>query len=82
MDKSFNKSQGSKQLKETNKSVQGMKMEIEAIKKSQIEGLPEMKSLGVSTESITANFINRIQKMEERISDIESTIEKLDSIER
>ena len=82
MHKSFNKSQGSKQLKETNKSVQGMKMEIEAIKKSQIEGLPEMKSLGVSTESITANFINRIQKMEERISDIESTIEKLDSIER
>ena len=49
-----------KQLKETNKSVQDLKMEIEVIKKVQILGILEMKNLGKWTgttdTSITENW--------------------------
>lgn len=34
-----------KQLKKMNKTVQELKMEKEALKKAQIEGIPEMKTL-------------------------------------
>ena len=38
-----------KQVKEINKTVQDLKMEIEAIKKTQTEGILEMENLGKRT---------------------------------
>ena len=57
-----------KQVKDMNKSVQDMKVEIEAIKKTQAEGNLEMENLRKRTGSMYINITNRIQEMKERIS--------------
>ena len=59
-----------------NKTVQDLKIEIEAIKKSQMEAILEMENLGKRTGTAEVSITNRIQEMEERISGIEDTIEK------
>ena len=56
-----------KQVKEMNKTVQDLKMEIEAIKKTQTEEILEMENLGKRTGTTDASITNRIQEMEERI---------------
>ena len=61
-------------MKETNKTIQEMKMEIDTIKKAQTKGILEIKKLGIWTGTAEANFTNRIQKMEERISGIEKIL--------
>jgi predicted nucleic acid-binding Zn-ribbon protein len=58
-----------------NKIVQDLKIEVEAIKKTQSEGILEMENLGTTELSIT----NRIQEMEERISGIEDAIEEVNA---
>lgn len=52
-------------------------MEIEAIKKTQTEGILEMGSLGKLTKITDTSITNRIQKMKERISGVEDTIEEI-----
>ena len=42
-------------------------MEIEAIKKTQTEGILEMKNLGKRTETTDASITKRMQEMEENI---------------
>ena len=54
-----------------NKTIQDLKMEIEAIKKTQVEATLEMENLGKRTGTTDASITNRIQEMEERISGIE-----------
>lgn len=44
--KEYQGSQENKQLKEMNKTIQDMKMEVEAIEKIQAEGILKMKTLG------------------------------------
>ena len=51
-------------------------MEIESIKKTQTEGILEMKNLGKRTGTTDASITNRIQETEEIISDVEDTIEE------
>jgi uncharacterized coiled-coil protein SlyX len=53
-------------------------MEIETIKKSQRETTLEIENLGKRSGVIDLNITNRIQKLEERISGIEDTIENID----
>ena len=55
-----------KQVKEMNKTVQDLKMEIEAIKKTQTEEILEMENLGkiTGTTDVSTNWI---KEMEERI---------------
>ena len=60
----------SKQWKERNKTVQDLKVEIDSIKKTQIEGNLKMKNLGTQVENSEVSLPNRIQEMEERMSDI------------
>jgi hypothetical protein len=56
--------------------VQDLKMEIETIKKSQVEATLEIENLGrTKGSSITI----RTQEMEERLSGIEGTIEDTDT---
>ena len=54
-----------------NKTVQNLKREIEAIKKTQIETILEMENLGKRTGTTDVSITNRIQEMKERISGIE-----------
>ena len=56
-----------------------MKVEIESIKKTQNEEILEMKSLWIRTGSTEVNFTNRIQKMEDRVSDAEDMTENMDT---
>ena len=65
-----------KQAKEMNKSTQDLKIEIETIKKSQWERTLEIEILGKRSGVTDANITNRIA---ERISGIEDTIEDIDT---
>jgi hypothetical protein len=47
-------------LNETNKNVQKQKKEIEATKKTETEGIPEMKNLGIQIETTETSVTNRI----------------------
>jgi prefoldin subunit 5 len=55
-------------MKELNKTIQDIKMEIETIKKSQRETTLEIENLGERSGVIDASITNRIQEIEERIS--------------
>ena len=79
MNRSFKdiKENTTKQIKEMNKTVQDLKMKIEAIKKTQTKEILEMENLGKRTGPTDANITNRIQKMKERISGIEDTREEI-----
>jgi chromosome segregation ATPase len=69
-----------KQVKQLNKTIQHLRMEIETIKKSQRETTLEIENLGKKLGVIDASIINRIQEIEERISGAEDTIENIDTI--
>jgi hypothetical protein len=69
-----------KQVKEMNKSTQYLKMEIEIIKKSEMETTLEVENLGRRSGVIDASITNRKQEIEERISGAENTIENIDTI--
>jgi predicted nucleic acid-binding Zn-ribbon protein len=62
-----------------NKTIQDLKLEIETIKKSQIETTLELENLGKRSGVIHASITNRIQEIEERISGEEDTIENIDT---
>jgi hypothetical protein len=64
INKSFKEIQGNtiKQVKEMNKTLQELKIEIEAIKKTQTEGILEMENLGKRTGAREISIANRIQE--------------------
>jgi chromosome segregation ATPase len=64
---------------ELNKTFQDLKMEVETIKKTQSEASLEIENLGKKSGSIDASITNRIQEMEDRISDAEDYIENMDT---
>jgi uncharacterized coiled-coil protein SlyX len=66
-------------VKELNKTIQDLKMEIETIKKSKRETTLEIENLGKRSGVIDASIINRIQELEERISGAEDTTENIDT---
>ena len=51
-----------------------MKTEMEAMKKTQSEGWLDMENLGKRTGTTETRITNRIQEIEERISDAEDTL--------
>ena len=55
-------------MKELNKTIQDLKMEIETINKSQRETTLEIENLGKRPGVIDASITNRKQDIEERIS--------------
>jgi chromosome segregation ATPase len=63
---------------ELNKTIQDLKMEVEMIKKTQRETTLEIEILGKSG-TMDVSISNRIQEMEERISDAEDSIENMDT---
>jgi hypothetical protein len=57
-----------------NKTVQDPKMEIERIKKTQMEAILEMDNLEKRSGTTDASINKRIQEIEEGISGVEDTI--------
>jgi TolA-binding protein len=66
-----------KQVKELNRPIQDLKMQIETIKKSQRETTLEMEILGKKSGTIDVTISYRIQEMEERLSGPEDSIENM-----
>jgi prefoldin subunit 5 len=58
-------------VKELNKAIQDLKMEVETIKKSQRETTLEIENLGKKSKAIDASITNRIQEMENRESQVQ-----------
>ena len=65
--------------KELNKTIQDLKMEIEIIKKSQRVTTLDIENLGKKLGVMNPSINNRIQEIEERILDVEGTIESNDT---
>jgi hypothetical protein len=63
-----------------NKIIQDLKMEIETIKKSKRKTTLEIENLGKRSGVIDTRITNRLQEIEERLSDTEYTIEDMDTI--
>ncbi len=68
-----------KTIKQVMETVQELKTEMKARKKTQTEDQLVMENLGQRAESTETSIINRIQEIEERISDSEDTIEKINA---
>ena len=60
-------------VKELNKTIQDLKIEVETIKKSHRETTLEIENLGKRSGVIDASNTNRIQQIEERISGAKDT---------
>jgi chromosome segregation ATPase len=69
-------------VKELNKTIQDLKMEIETINKSQKETTMGIENLGKRSGVIDESITIRIQEIEERISGAEDTIENIDTKDR
>ena len=67
-----------KQVTELNKVIQDLKMEVETIKKTQMEANLEIKNLRKRPGIIDVSITNRIQEIEERISGVEDTIDNIE----
>jgi predicted nucleic acid-binding Zn-ribbon protein len=65
-------------LKELNKTIQDLKIEVETMKKSQREVTLEIENLEKRSGVIDVRITKRIHKVEERISDAEDTIQNID----
>jgi uncharacterized coiled-coil protein SlyX len=66
-------------VKELNKVIQDLKVEVEPIKKIQMQASLEMENLGKRSGITDVSITNKIQEMEDRISGIEDTIEEIDT---
>ena len=64
---------------ELNKTIQDIKMEVKT-KETQRETTLEIETLGKNSETIDMSISNKIQEMEERISDAEDSIGNMDTI--
>jgi predicted nucleic acid-binding Zn-ribbon protein len=60
-------------VKKLNKAVQDLKVEVETIKKTQMEVNLKMKNLGKRSGITDVSISNRIQEIEERILVVEDT---------
>ena len=69
-------------MKELNKTIQDLKIEVETIKKTQRETTLEIENLGKKSGAIDASITNRIQEIEERISGADATIENIDTTKK
>ena len=67
-------------MKELNKAIQDLKVEVETIKKTQMEANLEVENLGKRLGITDVHITNRIQEIEERISGVEDTGEEIDTI--
>ncbi|KAL6084520.1 hypothetical protein STEG23_004211 [Scotinomys teguina] len=74
-----NKESQEQAIKQMKEIVQDLKIKIKTIKKVQTEGSLEMENLTKLTGTTDTSTTNRMQEMEQGISDVEDTIERIDS---
>jgi hypothetical protein len=67
-------------VKELNKDIQDLKMEVKTIKKSQKNIILEIQNLGKMTGDTDVSISNKIQEIDQRISGAEDTTENIDTI--
>jgi hypothetical protein len=63
-----------------NKTVHYLKIEIEAMKKTQTEGILEIKNLGKRTGNTDISITNRIQAVGQTTSGLKVTAEEIDTL--
>jgi chromosome segregation ATPase len=61
-------------VKELNKVIQDLKVEVESVKKIKMEANEEMENLRKRSGITDISITNRIQEIEERISGVEDTV--------
>ena len=61
------------------KTIQGLKLEVETVKKTQRETTLAIENLGKKPGTIDVSISNRIQEMEERISGAKDSIGNMDT---
>ena len=66
-------------MKELNKVIQNLKVEVETIKTTQMEANLELENLGKRSGIIDVSITNRIQEIEERILGVEDMVEDTDT---
>jgi predicted nucleic acid-binding Zn-ribbon protein len=66
-------------MKELNKVIQDLKVEVETIKKTQMEANLKMENLGKKSGITDTSITNRMQEIEERISGVEYMEEEIDT---
>jgi predicted nucleic acid-binding Zn-ribbon protein len=66
-------------MKKLNKTIQDLKMEVDTIKKSQMETTLETENLEKKSGNTDASITYRIQDIEERISGAEDTTKNMDT---
>ena len=62
-----------------NKTIQDLIMELETTKKSQRDTTLEIENLGKNSRVLDTSISNRLEELDEGISDAEDTIESIDS---
>ena len=66
-------------MKKLNKAVQDLKVEVETIKKTQMDTNLERENLEKWSGIMDVSITNSIQEIEERISVVEDTLEEIDT---
>jgi predicted nucleic acid-binding Zn-ribbon protein len=66
-------------VKELNKTIQDLKMQVETITKSERETTLDIENLEKTTGVTDARITNSMQEIEERISGTETSIENIDT---
>ena len=64
-------------MKELNNAVKYLKVEVETIKKTQMEATLEIVNLGKMLGITNVSITNKMQKAEETISGVEDTLENI-----
>ena len=68
-----------KAIRQVREIVQDLKNEMEVMKKTQTKGRLDMENLGNRSGTTETSITNRIQEIEERITNTEDTIEETNS---
>ena len=66
-------------MKELNKAVQDLNVEVQTIKKTKMEATLGMENIGKRSEITDVSITNKIQELEERISGVDDTLEDTDT---
>jgi predicted nucleic acid-binding Zn-ribbon protein len=66
-------------VKDLNKVIQDLEVEVETIKKTQMEANLEMKNIRKRSWITDVSVTNRIQEIEEKILRVEDIVEKIDT---
>jgi hypothetical protein len=71
-----------KKVKELNKAIDDLQVDIETIKKTQMEANLETENLGKRSGITDVNTTNRMQEIEKKNSGVEDMVEEIDTTDK